>query len=208
MKTIKFLLMGNKKVGKSSLLEAYLWKLKYGCAYHDHAVEEVRYLIDAIEIETVEELQEHLTENFLIKNIFFVCFNVNDRRTLQPARNIWILELLKHNPKNKIFLVGLQCDLREQLLTKLTHDCVSYSDGVTISRYYENVQYFECTSNNLESVRDIFDKAIEIVLYEDSASKNEKILEFYERIQISFKFKDCDCKFACDGDDCTMDGED
>ncbi|XP_065356001.1 ras-related protein ced-10-like [Calliphora vicina] len=191
--------MGNKNVGKSTLLEAYLWKLKYGCAYHDHTVEEVRYLIDAIEIETIEELRLHLIEHIEMKNIYFVCFNVNDRKTLQTARNDWILELLKHNPKLRIFLVGLQCDLREQLLVKLTHDYVSHSDGVTISRYYEKVHYLECSSNKPDSVQDLFDKAIKIVLYEDDASGNEKkIIEFYEQIQINFKFKKCNCETKCD----------
>ncbi|XP_023297495.2 cell division control protein 42 homolog [Lucilia cuprina] len=162
MKTIKFLLMGNKNVGKSTLLDTYLWKLKYGMAYHDHISEEIRYIIDVIEIETVEELRSHLTEHIEMKNIYFVCFNVNDRKTLHTARNEWILQLLQHNPKTRIFLVGLQCDLRDQILTKLKQDCVSHSDGVTISRYYENVQYLECSSNRLDSVENLFDKAIKI----------------------------------------------
>lgn len=200
MKTVKFLLMGTKNVGKSSLLEAYLWKLKYGRAYHDHTVEEVRYLIDVIELEDVEELREHRKEHLEMRNIYFVCFNVNNRKTLQTARNTWILELIKSNPKRKIFLVGLQCDVRDQLLTKLTSNCVSYNDGVIVSRYYENVHYLECSSNRLDSVRDIFDKAIKMVLYEEDPSKQEKIIEFYQQIQISFKFKRCNCASTCEGE--------
>lgn len=204
MKTIKFLLMGNEKVGKSTLLDTYLWKLKYGCAYHDHTVEAVRYLIDVIEIETVEDLRDHLQENCFVRTIYFVCFNVNDRKSLQPARKIWILELLKYNPKAKIFLIGLQCDLRQQIFKKLTHHCVSYNDGVSISRYYENVHYMECSSNNLQSVKDLFEKAIEMVLYERTEAIDEKVVELYEKIHINFKFKDCECKFWCNENECAM----
>lgn len=202
MKTAKFLLMGNQNVGKSTLLDTYLWKLKYGCAYHDHTEEQVRYLIDVVDINTIEELREHLRLNVVPRNIFFVCFNVTDRTTLTHARQIWIYELLKLRPNSKIFLVGLQCDLREQFVKKITNDCVRYSDGINISRYYESVHYMECSSNKVDSVRDLFDTALKMVLYEKDLSGNDKIIEFYEKLPIQFKFKGCECKSVCDGNNC------
>ncbi|KAM7351086.1 uncharacterized protein ACRADG_004072 [Cochliomyia hominivorax] len=129
METIKFILMGDPNVGKSTLEQAYLKTLKNGCWYSDNTVQNTCYHINLIRLETIEDLQEHLLEHVLIKNIYFVCFNVSDRRTLQNARTTWIWELLKHNSAVKIFLVGLQCDLREQILAKIKQDCVSCDDA-------------------------------------------------------------------------------
>lgn len=202
MKTVKFLLMGNKNVGKSTLLDTYLWKLKYGCAYHDHTEEQVRYLIDIIDFNTVEQLREHLALDLVSRNIFCVCFNVADKNTLKQAREVWIYELLKLKPSSRIFLIGLQCDLREQFVMKLKNDCVYYSDGVSISRYYENVHYMECSKDDLDSICDIFDTALKMVLYEKDLSGSEKIIEFYEKFPIKFKFKECECKSKCDSCHC------
>ncbi|XP_073821484.1 ras-like GTP-binding protein RHO1 [Musca autumnalis] len=123
-KSIKFLLLGDAGVGKSSLISTYFYKLSL--VYHEHRYDKRRYQIEMIEILTFEELKRfYIYENEIDDIVNILCFNVTDRKSLYSIRHEWIPEILKLKKNPKMFLLGLQCDRREQFLTKLTQNCSS-----------------------------------------------------------------------------------
>ncbi|XP_073821483.1 rho-related protein racB-like [Musca autumnalis] len=187
-KKIKFLLLGDAGVGKSSLISTYFYKLSL--VYHEHRYDKRRYQIEMIEILTFEDLKRfHMYENENDAVVNILCFNVTCRKSLYSIRHGWIPEILKLKKNPKMFLLGLQCDRREQFLTKLTHHCVSPGEGRQLTLYYENLYYVECSALKLASVKEAFDKIMQIYFYVDLEKQmEERILKLYARMQIQFKF--------------------
>uniref|UniRef100_A0A1I8NFG4 Ras family protein n=1 Tax=Musca domestica TaxID=7370 RepID=A0A1I8NFG4_MUSDO len=187
-RSLKFLLLGDAGVGKSCLVNIYLYKLNL--LYHEHRFDKQIYQIDILEILTFDELHRHnIYENERDAVVNILCFNVTDRKTLYSLRHQWIPELLKLKKNPKIFLMGLQCDRREQFLTKLTQNCVSREEGRQLALYYENLYYVECSALKLASVKEAFDEILELYFYLDIQKQmEERILKLYATMRISFKF--------------------
>ncbi|XP_075151053.1 cdc42 homolog [Haematobia irritans] len=186
--SLKCLLMGDEGVGKTSLQKVYMHN--FGLKHHDHRYDGQRYQIEVMEVLTFNQLhQYHLYENERDMIINVLCFNVTERKSLATLRREWIPELLTINKKCKLFLMGLQCDLREQFLTRLTQKCFNFEDGIQMCLYYENLYYVECSNLKLASVKEAFDKILEIFLYADiQRQMEERIIRLYTTMNIKFEF--------------------
>lgn len=189
-KTIKFLLMGDEGVGKTSLKNVYLKNLNFDLPYHDHRIDKQRYQIDVIEILSFDQLQKYNiyeNEHDIIINV--LCFSVAERKTLATLRRVWIPEVMNLNKTAKMFLMGLQCDLREQFLYKWRQSCFSHEEGIQVCLLYERIYYVECSSAKLISVKEAFDRMLEIYLYEDYEKLLvDRMLRLCNAMQIKFEF--------------------
>ncbi|XP_061396603.1 cdc42 homolog [Musca vetustissima] len=187
-KTLKFLLIGNGGVGKSALLSTYLHRLNL--FQYEHRIDRQIYQVDIVEIITFDDLHRYnLYENEWDAVVNILCFNVTNRSTLHSLRHEWIPELMKLKRNPKMFLMGLQCDRREQFLTKFTQGSVSREEGMQLTMYYENLHYVECSALKLASVKQAFDEILEQFFYADIQKQmEERILKLYSTMQIKFKF--------------------
>lgn len=181
MKLIKFILLGKPNIGKSTLIDCYLWKVFFGYAYHDHVHEAQRYQIETLVIECLTQLKlfhksynesdEYTRSNQV--NIYFVCFSVADKCSFKALTEEWLPEVMLLNQFNdSIFVLGLQSDLRDRMLLKCNRGCIRQKKALRLCSRSDNLIYLECTSTKTESVRYVFEYAIGHVMY----NKNCKLV--------------------------------
>lgn len=194
MKVIKFFVIGEQGIGKSTLIDTYLWKSNFGYAYHDHLMDIRRYHIQLVEISQFAELENTLNQGHFDIPIFLLCFKVTERKTLRVARDIWLPKIRRTHENANVFLMALQCDLRHSFRQKIMQKYIRQSEGLRMCRYYPNLHYLECSSLCVKSVKDAVDKALEIVLYNEKEAEM-RIAKLYNMIRIQKQFnKENACK--------------
>ncbi|KAK7921600.1 Ras family protein [Apiospora marii] len=104
-------------------------------------------------------------------DLIFVCFAIDCPNSLDNVLDKWYPEVLHFCPYTPLVLVGLKSDLRHkktcvemlktQGLTPVTTD-----QGQTVAKKM-NAQYMECSSKEMSGVDEIFEKAIDTVVFND-----------------------------------------
>ena len=79
------------------------------------------------------------------------------------AKDIWIKELRKYEPKTPVILVGTKSDLREEKVEGYYSS--TFSQGANLAAQIGAVMYLECSALLGEGVEAVFDEAIRAVLH-------------------------------------------
>uniref|UniRef100_A0A8D8ZRG4 Ras-related C3 botulinum toxin substrate 2 n=2 Tax=Cacopsylla melanoneura TaxID=428564 RepID=A0A8D8ZRG4_9HEMI len=98
-------------------------------------------------------------------DVFLICFSVVSPTSYENVREKWFAEVNHHCPGVPIILVGTKIDLRDNTevlkrLREMRQSPVSYAMGRNMAKEIGAVQYMECSSFSLESVKTVFDEAI------------------------------------------------
>ena len=96
-------------------------------------------------------------------DVFIICFAINSLVSFENVKRKWYREMEHHNPGTSFILVGTKGDkrtdpsCREQLVTRAQADALCSE--------LKGVKYMECSSRTQQGLKQVFDEAIQIVLY-------------------------------------------
>jgi Ras-related C3 botulinum toxin substrate 1 len=112
-------------------------------------------------------------------DVFLVCFSIISPASFENVEAKWYPEVFHYCPKNPILLVGTKIDLRDDYETKQRlyekgMKCVSYEEGLLCAKRIRAKKYVECSALTQRGLKDVFDIAIQLVLFPDETKKGKK----------------------------------
>ncbi|ELP84795.1 Rho GTPase, putative [Entamoeba invadens IP1] len=158
---VKIVVLGNKDVGKTTLLTTYTTKefplpsnLKIYDGYNvEHKFDNgdgVRSLWDPC----VPGGESLLSMSYMGTNCFIICFSLVDKKSYQEVGKTWKQEV--EDLGVPILLVGLKNDLLD---TNASEDKIKTEEGVELAKKIGAVKYLECSAKNMTDVDPIFMEA-------------------------------------------------
>ena len=163
---IKCVLIGDDMVGKTSLLITYssnIFPHVYVPSVLDTYVVNVNIENDTYRLGLYDTASQYDYENNLIDaDIFIVCFSLNSSTSLQNVDKIWIPKLEHFNSKASILLVGLQSDVKKDILSIKANQIAQQ----------KQLKYIECSAKTNNGVNNVFNQSILIFL-----NKNKSLCE-------------------------------
>ncbi|KAK6825525.1 RHO1 protein [Apiospora arundinis] len=104
-------------------------------------------------------------------DLIFVCFAIDCPNSLDNVLDKWYPEVLHFCPYTPLVLVGLKSDLRHkktcvEMLKTQGLTPVTEGQGMAVAKKM-NAQYMECSSKEMTGVDEIFEKAIDTVVFND-----------------------------------------
>lgn len=195
-KAIKLGVVGDGTVGKTTMLMAYTLHAfldEYTPTVFDNfsVIEEVDdRLVNIILWDTAgqEDYRQLRTTTYNNTDVFMLCFSVVHPSSFENLR-WWLMELKKHCPNTPLVLCGTKTDLREDPETVANLEAagekpISKKNGQKKAKEIKARAYLECSSKDVDSVTQVFQQAVKIVMDKDKkmwadvhkkAKKEEKI---------------------------------
>ncbi|KAK8038634.1 RHO1 protein [Apiospora rasikravindrae] len=104
-------------------------------------------------------------------DLIFVCFAIDCPNSLDNVLDKWYPEVLHFCPYTPLVLVGLKSDLRHkktcvEMLKTQGLTPVTMDQGMAVAKKM-SAQYMECSSKEMSGVDEIFEKAIDTVVFND-----------------------------------------
>lgn len=170
LSAIKCVIVGDGAVGKTCLLITYSTDKFPGEEYiptiFDNYVAKVMVNNKLIQLNLwdtagQEDYDRLRPMSYPQTNIFILCFAVNLRTSFQNIKSKWFPEIRHYCPNTPIILVATKTDLRDDEKHKNT---VTSSEGKALAEELNAVNYLECSAQNGDGVRGVFDQAIRSVL--------------------------------------------
>ncbi|KFM82608.1 Ras-related protein ced-10, partial [Stegodyphus mimosarum] len=179
-RNLKLTVVGDKRVGKTSLLKTYAhgvfpqgeyvstvfpylpdedYVYSKPINYSGHPVLLAMWdrVYNQKEDDLIRSLQYDQTD------IFLLCFSVTDRTSFLNATTLWKPEIQKHCPKSPCILVGLKKDLRCSRAFN-RQEVVTKSMGRDMAEKIGAVAYMECSARKKEGVKEIFAVAVQTAM--------------------------------------------
>lgn len=169
MRPIKCVIVGNRKVGKSSLAHTFVyqkfiespWFLNY-----QHLTKvttttcpngpEVKFLI--CDIVGSKEYEKNKRKCYARVDVVVLCFSVEKRIDLSDIHLHWQAEIRDCCPAAvPIILVATKIDLRGDFLRPVRH--VTYRQGRELSKQIGAMEYIECSTLDVNEVSTVFTTA-------------------------------------------------
>ncbi|XP_035231554.1 ras-related C3 botulinum toxin substrate 1-like [Stegodyphus dumicola] len=179
-RNLKLTVVGDKRVGKTSLLKTYTHGVfpqgEYVSTVFPYLSDEdyvyskpINYSGHPVLL-TMWDRVYNQKEDDLIRSlqydqtdIFLLCFSVTDRTSFLNATTLWKPEIQKHCPKSPCILVGLKKDLRcSRSFSR--HEVVTKSMGRDMAEKIGAVAYMECSARKKEGVKEIFAVAVQTAM--------------------------------------------
>ncbi|CCD26545.1 Rho family protein NDAI_0H03720 [Naumovozyma dairenensis CBS 421] len=119
-------------------------------------------------------------------DIFLICFAINDIISFNNIKNRWIPEILnnltqshlkKYEQSNKypILLVGTKSDIKYENNNNNNNNnnnkIVTKEDIETLIKEHGLLGYIECSALTQVGVKDVFEKAVQLVVFDSTSSK-------------------------------------
>ncbi|XP_054707164.1 ras-related C3 botulinum toxin substrate 1-like [Uloborus diversus] len=179
-RNLKLTVVGDKGVGKTSLLKTY----SHGIFPNGEYVSTVfPYLSDedyvyskpinysgAPVLLAMWDRVYNQKEDDLIRSlqydqtdIFLLCFNVTDKPSFMNAAALWRAEIQKHCPKTPFILLGLKKDAR---CGRSHHkqEIITRSMGKDMAEKIGAVAYMECSAKRKDGVKEVFAVAVQTAM--------------------------------------------
>ncbi len=179
MQNAKIILMGDKEVGKTSIINTFVTCKSSLQAKPTNMVEDHIKMVDVNENGVTTRLKLHIWDaagdnnvhnlaHLFVKDVQVGIF-VYGINSLQSFKNLdaWQEHLEKENQDYIVFLVGNKMDLEEQR-------AVSYAQGASKKRITDKCVYFTETSaySNVESITNLFDEIGKAIVRKGCYQKN------------------------------------
>ncbi|EDV29306.1 Ras-related C3 botulinum toxin substrate 1 [Trichoplax sp. H2] len=187
LKSIKSVVVGDGGVGKTAMLITYTTNSfpgEYIPTVFDN------YTVDVL----VEKMPIHLglwdtagqegydrlrPLSYPETNIFLLCFSVVSPSSFNNVLQKWTPELRHHCPDAPILLIGTKLDLREDkeanaFMQENNQRPIPFEEGRKLAKKIGAVNYVECSALSKKGLKEVFDEAINIVLYKDVAPAKKK----------------------------------
>jgi len=182
METIKLVVVGNKGVGKTSLLITWTTNAmpsEYIPEVFDNYSANMMtdgkpYNLTLWDTAAGSEFDELRPLAYPETDIFFVCYSIVDRSSLQAVKEQWVPELQKYSPNVPYFLVGLKHDLRDWAdKDKPLKDVITEEEGQILAKEL-GVKFFEVGLLNRKNLSAIWSEAIRCVVGPAPTTKSAK----------------------------------
>nr|CAG8607017.1 12214_t:CDS:2 [Entrophospora candida] len=186
---LKIVVIGSGAVGKSSLLEAFVFgkcQLVYIPTVFENFCVNVKIdgqyaslsLWDTAGQEDYEKLR---AVSYPATHTFLILFSVDCPDTLENVIDKWAVEVDRYSKSAPIILVGTKIDTRNdektiRHLQKSYRKPITYEEGSKVAKLINAVKYLECSALNCEGVNEVFEHAARTALAFSLIRKNR---EFY-----------------------------
>jgi len=180
----KFVVVGDGAVGKTCLCVVYAkgeFPVDYvPTVFENHSVKHnyrgQELSISLWDTAGQEEYSNIRTLSYQNTKVFIVCFSLNRATTFDNLRHTWLPELAMHEPNVPRLLVGTKSDLKHEkqvdASTNKTVKPTSENDIKKLIKEFRLAGYVECSAKEgIESVRPLFEKAIQIHLDKEKRKK-------------------------------------
>ena len=104
-------------------------------------------------------------------DIFLVCFAVNSITSFNNVKSKWIVEKQNYAKDVPFILVGLKTDLRGTGGTPVVTKSMAEQMCVDLKA----VKYMECSARTQQGLKQVFDEAIQTVLYNRRSPQTKKV---------------------------------
>ena len=186
MQTIKFVVVGDEKVGKTCLLLSYITnafpKEQKPIFLENYSP---NIMVDGkpfqLNVWDVDEQNDKLRPLCYPRTeIFLICFSIISRSSFENIKTKWKEEIKQHCPNVPFILVGNKIDLREDTetisqLTSKNLTIISQQEGIQLAKEINAVKYLECSALTQVGVKFLFDETIRAVAFpSENVVKKEK----------------------------------
>ena len=93
-------------------------------------------------------------------DVFIICFDLANEKTLENARKKWIPEVIYHCPDTPVILVGTKSDTRDYK----PKTGVAYKTGLAAAKEIKANKYVECSAKTGDCIEDVFEEAAKYAL--------------------------------------------
>ena len=185
MQNVKCVVVGDGAVGKTCLLIAYTtdtFPKEYVPTVYDNYATQI--VIDGRPISLSlfdtagqEDLDRLRPLSYPGTDVFIICYSTVSVQSLDNVRAKWHPEVRHHCPNTPIILVGTKTDLR---LSKLkaggsSAGLVKSETGSSMARAIMASKFMECSAEDTESIKRLFDEAVRAVLYPPKPKKKRRL---------------------------------
>ena len=113
-------------------------------------------------------------------DIFLICFSLVNSVSYQNVSGKWYPEIIHHCPKAPVVLVGTKVDMRDdkETVRKMKEKKkapITKAQGLQMAKDISAVKYLECSAMTRNGLKDIFDVAIQAVLYPRREVQKKKL---------------------------------
>lgn len=181
-KEIKCVIVGDRGVGKTSLLLSYTtggisidyMPTCFGCYSVDLWVQEKNHTLSVID--TASQETYDISRTLLYKNadVFVLCFSIATVDSFENITERWVHEIRRYCPDTPCILVGTQTDRRgivqekmdklhekaEIILSQRKHKCISTKKGKSVAKRIRAHDYLECSALEGTGVDVVFRAAL------------------------------------------------
>ncbi|XP_055389817.1 ras-related C3 botulinum toxin substrate 1-like [Condylostylus longicornis] len=168
----KCILVGDSKIGKSSLIITYSIDIfpdvipnVFGEYSKFIVYDEKTINLEMWDSCALEEYNRLRPISYPFMDVFLICFSVVDRNSYKRVKEKWYPEVhLKHS-KTPIILVGTKTDLRNDDNIDDDQECVTYSEGVEMANQIGATNYYECSALKKIGLEEIFNEVARLIVY-------------------------------------------
>lgn len=170
---LKCVLIGDGAVGKTSLIVSYTtngYPMDYVPTAFDNysvavSVDSFQIRLQICDTAGQDDFDSLRPLCYTYTDVFLVCFSTISPISFQNVKAKWIPEVKKHSKKATIILVGLQCDLRNDVkvlinLANRKEQPVPESTAESYARSIGAISYIECSALTQKNLKEVFDTAI------------------------------------------------
>jgi small GTP-binding protein len=191
-KSLKIHFIGNKYVGKSSIIWRFNNKTdspvypNYLPATYDQIIKTIQfrgqeYVLEIVDqYGGVEDLENIHMLGYHNVDIFLICFSIEDSMSYDSVQTKLVPELTMYCKDPVYILVGNKIDLRDHPETiqypyySHQENPITKEQGETLARKIGASNYCECSALNNIGIQEVFDIAITVATENQSRRASEK----------------------------------
>lgn len=177
MQSVKCVLVGDSKVGKTYLVYTYIHKIypkEYvPCFFQTYStqvsVDSQTVTLNLGDTAGSDDYDHLRTLSYPQVNVIIICFSVSSPTSYEKVKLKWLPEVKHCCPDVPILLVGTKKDLRDdqEVLERLREQdqtTVTQEQGISMAKEIKAVKYLECASITQDGLDEVFEEAVRAVL--------------------------------------------
>ena len=184
IENIKCVVVGDGAVGKTCLLISYttnVFPKDYIPTVFDNysanvMVEGKQVTLGLWDTAGQEDYERLRPLSYPDTDVFLVVFSLIAPPSYENVKGKWIKEIKHHVPDAPVILCGNKVDLRDdektvQRLAEKGQKPVTKEEGEKLRKDIGAIKYLECSALTQQNLKEVFDEAIQVVLYPPAKKK-------------------------------------